>query len=507
MTFIDAFLNVLAIIGIIVAGGFLVFFLGDLLLSILEPRRKEKEEEQVAEQNFVEEKSLETTQTFTMEEEPTITEQKFTMEDETQAVDYDAALKEKESLGIVETTEMEEDFNSIFNDDQDFNFNDNFDFDKIFEEDEIKVEETSSEKIAESDILPILPAAVAATVAESASNEEYEQELKKQIEALKNELEEQKILYESLKEQSRNNEEKWEIEKADLAKLYKEAEEIMEEKPVANLSLEEYEERLEVLKARLKVNEKELKANKKEFLPLKRVRTNLDKDKEKLRRREALVAKQKVMLYGVNNITDIDQEKAQKLAEDLDLLDGLKVSVRHCEEVMESNKDRYPILETANRILVTQNREIKEDIAQCEEAIRLLKNGNVEDGATPIAVAKEPNAEELIANANEAINAETQKEEVLVTAVVAEEAPKRKRGRPRKDATAQPVVAQESVIEQTKIEDLEPMQVTESVVAEEETTFDPFESHLFDFDADEPSFEDLFAIEQEENNKKDDDIL
>ena len=504
MTFIDAFLNVLAIIGIIVAGGFLVFFLGDLLLSILEPRRKEQKEEEKAEENSEEEQAFENTQTFTMEEEATITEQKFTLDDETQAVDYDAAQKEKESLGIVEEVqEEEEDFNALFNEDRDFDFNDNFDFDKIFEE-EAQVEEETTEKIAESDILPILPAAVAATVA-AESNADYEEELKKQIESLKNELEEQKALYESLKEQSKNNEEKWEIEKADLAKLYKEAEEVMEEKPLANLTLEEYETRLEVLRTRLKVNEKELKANKKEFIPLRRVRKNLDKDKEKLRRREALVAKQKVMLYGVNNITDIDQEKAQKLAEDLDLLDGLKVSVRHCEEVMEANKDRYPILETANRILVTQNNEIKADIAECEAAIASLKNGNTEeDGATPIAVVKneEANAEELIANANEAINAETEKEEVLVAVATEEEKPKRKRGRPRKDANAQAVVAEEPKVEQTSFEDIQEVQETM-----QEEPFEPFESHMFDFDADEPSFEDLFAIEQEEKNRKDEDLF
>lgn len=500
MTFIDAFLNVLAIIGIIVAGGFLVFFLGDLLLSILEPRRKEKDSEEV-EEVVAEEPTLEKQQAFTLEEEPTVSEEKFVMDDESVAVDYDAAQRERESLGIVDQQQedvFEEDINAIFNDDEDFNFNDNFDFDKLFDEEE-KVEETSSEKIAESDILPILPATVAAAVA--GSNPEYEEQLKKEIESLKNELEEQKSLYESLKEQSKNNEEKWEIEKADLEKLYKDAEENMEEKPLASLSLEEYENRLEVLRARLKVNEKELKANKKEFLPLKRVRKNLDKDKEKLRRREALVAKQKVMLYGVNNITDIDQEKAQKLAEDLDLLDGLKVSVRHCEEVMESNKDRYPILETANRILVTQNREIKEDIEECENAIKALKNGNNTD-ETAVAVAQteptpvakeEANAEELIANANEAINAE-EKQEVLVAVENAEEKPKRKRGRPRKETVA-PVVAEEPKFE-TNIENVTM-----------EDVFAPFENHEFDYDAEEPSFEDLFAIEQEEKDKKDDDLF
>ena len=172
---------------------------------------------------------------------------------------------------------------------------------------------------------------------------------------------------------------------------------------------------------------------------------------------------------------------------------------------MEANKDRYPILETANRILVTQNNEIKADIAECEAAIASLKNGNTEeDGATPIAVVKneEANAEELIANANEAINAETEKEEVLVAVAAEEEKPKRKRGRPRKDANAQAVVAEEPKVEQTSFEDIQEVQETI-----QEETFEPFESHMFDFDADEPSFEDLFAIEQEEKNRKDEDLF
>ena len=82
------------------------------------------------------------------------------------------------------------------------------------------------------------------------------------------------------------------------------------------------------------------------------------------------------MLYGVNNYVDIDEEKAKKLSEDLDLLDGLRLSVQHCEEVMEQNKDRFPILAKTNEILVEQNRQIKDDIAEVEVAIAKLKEEN-----------------------------------------------------------------------------------------------------------------------------------
>ena len=174
---------------------------------------------------------------------------------------------------------------------------------------------------------------------------------------------------------------------------------------VPMMTLKEYEARLEVLKERLKANEKDLKANKKEFLPLARVKKNLDNDKKKLRRREALVAKQKVVLYGVNNYVDIDEEKAKKLAEDLDLLDGLRLSVQHCEEVIAANKERYPILETTNRILTTVNKEIKADIQEVETAIAKLKAE--EDAGSKEEVKEEQPAVQETPAAQEETVAET----------------------------------------------------------------------------------------------------
>ena len=150
-------------------------------------------------------------------------------------------------------------------------------------------------------------------------------------------------------------------------------------------SREELESRLEILKQRLKENEKELSANRKEFVPLRRVNMTLDNDKKKLRRKEAIVAKQKVVLYGVNNYVDIYEEKAKKLSEELDLLEGLRLSVQHCEEVMQKNKDRYPILERANTYLVKNQAQLKEDIADIERKLALLdeeENGSSITDAT-----------------------------------------------------------------------------------------------------------------------------
>jgi len=134
--------------------------------------------------------------------------------------------------------------------------------------------------------------------------------------------------------------------------------------------------RLEKLKQRLRVNERDLRGNRKEYSPLARVKRNLERDQQKLRRKEAVLARNKVVLYGVNNYADVNESKAKELSEDLELLDALRLSVKQCEEIMEKNKDRFPILERANRILKEQNKQIKEDIAEVKFALEKFKNGN-----------------------------------------------------------------------------------------------------------------------------------
>ena len=366
-------------------------------------------------------------------------------------------------------------------------------------------------------------------------NTALEEELRAEISALKAELYEQKRLYDELKAQTEENQKKWNEEKENLEQLYAAAEkreQENQEKTQSALSIEEYEARLAVLRERLKINETELRMNRKEFIPLKRVRKNLDKDKSKLRRREALVAKQKVLLYGVNNIMEIDQEKAKKLAEDLDLLDGLKVSVRHCEEVMEANKERYPILETANRILVTQNEEIKADIAACELAIRKIKAGNGDDVASlelaaialqdmpvkrkrgrPRKIKPEESAQ---TTANAQANNANQNVETLETINLIEEQESLENldlQLENQDTTilhtaqtenvekSEPEVAVietvdtevESFNNDTKVTTKTTVATTEKTQIISQTTTE----HKFDFDAEEPSLEDLFAIEQE----------
>ena len=159
----------------------------------------------------------------------------------------------------------------------------------------------------------------------------------------------------------------------DKIKNTPEAKTEIKEVKVAMGNKEQIESRLAILRQRLKENERELNANKKEYNPLKRVNATLESDKKKLRRKEAIVAKQKVVLYGVNNYVDIDEEKAKKLSEELDLLEGLRLSVQHCEEVMQKNKDRYPILERANKFLVKSNFELKDDIKTLENELKEIE--------------------------------------------------------------------------------------------------------------------------------------
>ncbi len=153
------------------------------------------------------------------------------------------------------------------------------------------------------------------------------------------------------------------------------------EQPAVLTPVDELKERLVILEEKLKANEKEFKQCKKDFIPLNKVWKTYENDKKKLQRREALVAKQNVMLYyGVNNYADIDEEKAKKLAEDLDLLDGLKISVQHCEEVMEKNSDRYPLLKKMYEVLKKQNTELKDEIKELKTEIEKRENKENNEG-------------------------------------------------------------------------------------------------------------------------------
>ena len=204
-------------------------------------------------------------------------------------------------------------------------------------------------------------------VAEEANNEEIDA-LNAKIAELQAQIETEKAKAEEMNaraEEALNA--KAELEKA-LAE--KENTDVAEEITAEKLAL--YEEKLAELLERQKQNDKDLRINKKEYLPLARIEKTLESDKDKLRRKEAIVAKRKIVLFGVNNYV-ADPEKEKKLAEDLDMLEGLRLSVQHCEEVMNNNKDRYPVLKRTNDILTRNAAEIQNDIDEVQAKIAKAK--------------------------------------------------------------------------------------------------------------------------------------
>lgn len=372
----DAFISVLAIIGIILVGGFLIFFLGDLVLSVLDPEyvhfwQRKKNGEKVKDKQSSKEKDEKQEETKELEfkfdeadkdafakedEEPKVevapveeVKEEPTQEKPAEEVDELKAeeelfkqnmLKEIEERRQKQADGSDEPFENFFYDDEDI---------AVFGDEEQAETPAEGTEAAQEEA----PAAEATT--EETVEETEETEAQPSIEELRTQFE-----AEIAKLQARNEELENELNSKEEVNV-----------PAGNI--EEYEARLETLKDRLTANEKELRKVKKEYIPLRKVSKTLENDERKLRRKEAIVAKQKVVLYGVNNIADIDEEKAKKLSEELDLLEGLKLSVQHCEEVMTANKDRYPILENTFNILTANNETLKADIKETEDAIEALK--------------------------------------------------------------------------------------------------------------------------------------
>lgn len=397
-------INVVIILGIIIAGGFLIFFVGDLLLSIVDPKTDErriknkkrrdaekmnqdlnKEDPEVAEKVRKDEKIaafLQENETkeperlenggyvevFNMDAVPVpkTEEQEPVEEDEDEEETEEAQEQEDEEekrlrearealerrkLEILrrlqenveeEEEEAEEPAEEPTEEPAEESTDD------LFEEPAEQLIDESTEEAFEETEEPVVE-----EVEESVEEEPVEDNLNEERKA----LEEEKLRYQELIKELEAKTEAISVAAAAGA----------EAQPV--LGKEEYQKRLEEKQEALAANEKELKECKKEFLPLDKVRRTLEKDEKRLRMKEIQVAKQQVLLYGVNNYTDIDSEKEAKLKEDLDLLDGLKKSVEHCKNVMQANKDRLPILEKMYNVLTKQNEEIKADIEHLNEVL------------------------------------------------------------------------------------------------------------------------------------------
>ena len=444
-----AVLNVLAVIGLVLAAAFIIVFLSDLIISVIDHKngiffkRKDKEDAKVKnleleddltdkKKEEVKEEKQESNVNMELAEEERLAlqEQNRKQQEENEDLKQRIAALEAKQAEANQVHEPESTSKELTDEELDKMYNDliaeinsekeeeedeeDFDLDKFLNEDEDdkKEEPEVEEKVEEPEVVEEVeePTPVEEVVEEEKINEDAEKlaELQRQIEELQSKLDsqnqEKEDIAKQLEEEQGNKEalaKQLEEEQTAKEALAKQLEEEQSAKDELAKQLEEKPEVIEVptmveganldtmegllaqkedLENRLKETSKQLSANKKEYIPLARIKRTLEKDEAKLRRREAIVAKQKITLFGVSNYV-VDPEKERELSEELDQLEALRLSVQHCEEVMDENKDRYPLLENTNKILVQTVAHIKADIEAVDQKIEKMKSTQGEDGS------------------------------------------------------------------------------------------------------------------------------
>ena len=383
-------ITVVVVLGIIVAGGFLLYFMGDLFMSL---SHKKKDENTIAKRQEEQNKALEERinaleKADEIKKDPEIAtilyngavvedynpdEEKEEEQETTEEVSEEEETEEPETSE--EPTEETNEETSEETEEED-------DTTEFIRQRRMELMERLARMQAQEEEEPTEEEdAVDLTDSNEEETTEETTEETEETEGTPEEPEAEETTETTEETTKESEEEEPKTEDADKVAVYEEAKGDVNALASA-MTLDELEAKLAEEQEKLKANEKELRKCKKEFIPLRRVKRTLESDEKKLRRKEALVAKQKVVLYGVNNYADIDEEKAKKLEEDLDLLEGLKLSVQHCEEVMEKNSERYPLLEKIFNLLSSQNTEIKEDIKELQEAIDSLKATDTDDDTT-----------------------------------------------------------------------------------------------------------------------------
>ena len=407
-----AFVSIMAILAIVLVGGGLIAFIAHLIIGAFDKEpRVDVEPAKTEMLDYSEYKQTEEApKTKTLEEydfdsinEAKADKEKVMAEDEDLDV-FDLAEEENEKVEeVVETVEAVEETEEL--DDDDFDVDSILDeiSNDIIEEEKEKSNEENAPKMSDElesysiddylnaeevteeveEVTEEVTEPVETAETETDEEDEGEEDSSLEIKPETEEVEE--IVEEPVEEvtEVKEDESKKVIEelKAQLADLNRQLEAARSSKTevvTINMTEEECVARLEMLEERLKSVKKDYKTNMKEYRPLKKVMNDLEKYQTKLRRKDTMVAKKKVALYGVNNYVDIDKEKAEKLANDLELLDGLRLSVSHCEEVINANKDRFPILERTNQILEDQIAHIEADIAQTQATLAKIREENGE---------------------------------------------------------------------------------------------------------------------------------
>lgn len=425
MQFWDAFINVLAIVAIIGVGAFIMVFIGDLLLNVIDNRNGIffKNKDKKCDNNILlSENEFKNKYISELDNKAPIL-----LEDKKKEIKFSNTEKYDSGKALIEERELNKKMGFepkpvVEVEEPDFFADNRVQKDLSVREIINRVDQIKDEVLAENEIPTIKAVSKSGKTIDDYSKEldkfiqtntfsdedEDEEDIVDEIiskpvrnvvkatetkavvlpevqkEVEKTEVVEEKVDTEKIKLTEEYNRLKEETEKAkaeieQLKKALEEAKTVpvpIEQNFHKNLLAEEvYVERIAILEERLKEAKKQYRLNSKEFKPLEKVRKTLEKDKAKLRRKEATVAKQKVELYGVNNFVDIDQQKAKALSNDLELLDGLRLSVNHCEEVMNSNKERYPILEKTDTILKADIANIEKDLAQAKADLELVRKG------------------------------------------------------------------------------------------------------------------------------------
>lgn len=321
-------------------------------------------------------------------EEPKIEESKVEELDEDDDLDFDAMLEEISNDIIEEEKEksieenapkmsdelgsysIEEYMNAIKEDTEEA--------DETIAEETVETSKEDVENVTEEIATEEIEELPLANEEDEDESLEIEPEVEETDEVVEEIAETTEVVEEEKEDESKKVIEDLKAQLADLNRQLEIARSSKTEVVTINMTEEECVARLEILEERLKDVKKDYKTNMKEYRPLKKVMNDLEKYQTKLRRKDTIVAKKKVALYGVNNYVDIDKEKAEKLANDLELLEGLRLSVSHCEEVINANKDRYPILERTNQILEDQIAHIEADIASTQATLAKIREQNGE---------------------------------------------------------------------------------------------------------------------------------
>ena len=375
-----AFGSIVAIVAIVLIAGGLIAVIGHMVIGSFDTDKKPK---QVKDSEYTQVKQIENAKENNVVVEndydfEKLDESKAQLEKEkleSEAEDDDMLLLEDSDENPEEIENRLKEENKTAEEDDD----DMFELDSMLDEisDEVADEEKNKldeEKVEMSDELKsynideIMNTSEETEEAETEepTNEETQEESEEVVETQSNEQDKQEI--EELKRQL-----------ADLNRQLEEAKQVKVEEITIDMTEEQCLERLATLEERLKAVKRKYKINAREYRPLKKVVNDLEKYQTKYRRKNAQLAKKKVALYAVNNYVDLDREKAQKIADEIDLVEGLKLSVEHCEQIIEANKDRYPILEHTNKILEDQIANIEADIETTNktlQAIRDKKGGN-----------------------------------------------------------------------------------------------------------------------------------